>query len=259
MNNESLYIPPNVTSLKDITQQQVRLGIQGYPGVGKTWSALTFPNPIVMNYDNKLGVHIGKDIPTLPFYDSRWFNAFKKGQEHRHDAVLRWIQTEGIKLTKDQTLIQDSWSTLQNWFDIAMRVPYYTKDGKEDGYKFWNLKIDYALKMMEALKMLTCNVVVTFHETVERNDNGNIVGLKPLMQGQFADQLAGCFTDWFRQVVMEKKNDKGEPIKGEYQYLWQVRSDNIAKCLTSKIIPNGLMYVPADYRTYFLNTNTTTK
>ena len=55
------YIPKGAVSLNTITvKPQIRLGLQGYSGTGKTWAALTFPNPIVLNLDRGLGAHTGR-------------------------------------------------------------------------------------------------------------------------------------------------------------------------------------------------------
>ena len=64
------YIPPHSSPLADMSFSQIRLGIQGAPGTGKTYAAVSFPNPIVLDLDNKLGAHkTRKDILVLPFHD----------------------------------------------------------------------------------------------------------------------------------------------------------------------------------------------
>src|ERR1017187_902817 len=101
MNNE-IYTPPNCTTLEKVTKQQIRLGVQGYPGSGKTFAALTFPNPIVLNLDRGLGAHQGRsDVIEIPFYQK----AFSGGKETCKDKLVEWLEREGPKLTDQQTLI----------------------------------------------------------------------------------------------------------------------------------------------------------
>lgn len=251
----NLYIPKDVEYLSPDIVSQVRLGLQGYPGTGKTYSCFTFPNPVILNLDNKLGVHVEKiTIPIVNLWNPKC--PFIKPNEPREEAVLRWLLTVGPLLKKEQTLILDSWTTLQNWFDIRVtNIDHYSDKGKLDPYKPWRLKGNFAGAVCDALKSLPCNSVTTFHDSPERDDEGKIVGVKPTMTGSFADQLAGHFTDWFHQLVMNKKSaDKTTDLmvdgKVVPEYVWQVRSDSKRKCLTSKIIPTNLMFVPANYN-YF--------
>lgn len=249
-----LYIPKDIEYLSPETVNQVRLGLQGYPGTGKTTSYFSFPNLIILDLDNKLGNFGSRtDVGVVKLWDIN--NKFRKSTEAKHESVLRWLTTEGLKLHPSQTVALDSWSTLQNWFDMAVtNKKHYTSAGKEDNYLPWRLKGQFASEVCEALKSLPCNSVTTFHEAPERDEEGRIIGLKPVMTGAFADQLAGQFTDWFRQVVMNKKGSDGKDLlvdgKVVPEYLWQVRSDGKVKCLTSKSIPNSLMFVTADYK-YF--------
>lgn len=231
-----LYVPTDSVNLKDLKTPAIRLGLQGYPGKGKTWSALTFPNPIIFDLDNKLSSHRGKDIPVLPFYSAEWRKGKIKAGEELHDMVYRYLNEEAIKFRPEQTLIIDSFTTLSNWFQEVMDIPYYSGKGQEDGFKFWNLKLKYNIIIAEAIKRLTCNVVFTCHEQIDRNEKGIIVGIKPLTQGQFSDQVAGNFTDWFRCVVEDGK------------YLWQVRADHVASCYTTTVkIPLETKFVEANY------------
>ena len=74
----NIYIPPSCRTLsEDTAKQQIRLGIQGFPGSGKDWSILGtpdgkqkgFPNPIVLNLDRGLGAHSQcTNIYEVPLY-----------------------------------------------------------------------------------------------------------------------------------------------------------------------------------------------
>lgn len=244
---------------------QTRLMLMGYPGTGKTWSALTFPNPVVLNLDRGLSAHIGKKIIEIPLYDIALIDAlakrsFQTAPPNARDAVKHWLVNEAQKLEADQTLIVDSWTTLQNAFDLQTKLEpvYSTKTGKEDTYAFWARKVEYALEVCSLLKNIRCHVVVTVHETVERNDDGNLTGkIKPLMQGQFADQLGGHFTDVFRQLAVtrykEPSNTKSEVIGTDY--LWQTQSDNVVNCKTCLV--GAPKFIKATYEDYIKYKNKT--
>jgi hypothetical protein len=171
------------------------------------------------------------------------------------DGFVKWLDTFGYALTIKDTLIIDSWSALMNWFEIQSTLPLeivYTKNGEEDGFKYWGRLKKYCIDVTEKLKVLPCNVVAICHETMERDDQDRLTGkLKPLMQGSFKDQLAGQFTDFYRQVPIPEVGKDGKPIsingtlvKG-VEYFWQTQSDNIFNACCS--IPGIPKYVKADY------------
>lgn len=246
--HQPLYIPPSAQSLLHAVAQPIRLGIQGYPGTGKTTSAITAPNPIILNLDNKLGAHVGKDIPVVHIYKDSVYSVPK---EEKYDAVIRWLNQEGTKLAPQQTLIIDSFSTWEDWFDVVQgKVVHLTNGGKEDGFKFWNLKGAFLKEACDAIKGLSCNSITIFHETVMRDDTGErVIGIRPMIQGRYADKLPGQFTCWFAQLIKPKVDKAGKDIPNEFDYVWQVRSDAKRACFmtTPKQPPKETMFVPSNW------------
>lgn len=249
-----LYKPFGSIPCSELGTPVVRLLLQGFGGTGKTSAALTFPNPVVLDIDNNLGGHRHRaDVTVIPFWDESWATEYKKQYKipalQKHELIFHWIKNEGKKLTEDQTLVGDSWTNLQNWFDTVVGAQkFYTAKGGEDGFQFWKLKKAFSLQVCEELKTLRCNQVWNCHETVERDDEGKITGkVKPLMQGAFSDELSTHFTDYYRQLV--KENDKKE-----IQYLWQVRGDNKCncKCTSIKLKPTDITF-PANYSSFGFN------
>src|ERR1043165_6654581 len=141
-----MYKPNNSRTLAEAEEPQKRVGIQGYSGTGKTWSALTFPNPVVINIDRGLGAHIGRtDVIELPFYSAEFckkVNRNHKDEKTLQDTIIYWLLNEGKKLERDQTLIVDGGTGLQNsyhkWYSVNQ---VYTKLGKVDDYAEWKLKV----------------------------------------------------------------------------------------------------------------------
>ncbi len=155
-----IYTPPNCLPLSEnTTPQQLRLGIQGYPKTGKTWSALTFPNPIVLNLDRGLGAHQGRtDVIEIPFYQKQ----FSGARGELKDKLILWLEKEATKLTADQTLVFDGCTSLEiayhQWFAVNMHN-FLTKNGKVDDFAEWQVKKKYFGELHEMFKGLNCNFI----------------------------------------------------------------------------------------------------
>lgn len=261
------------TPLSEIKADLIRLGIQGPPGTGKSWAAATFPNPVFLDLDNKL--RSLKDRPgilRIPFCDPLWVSEYNNGlykakgkfvAPNRRDAVVHWLRTEGIKLGPTYTIILDSWTSLMNARDQQQdQEPKTLKEGGEDTWGIFRLKLAYCITIMEILKGLSCNVVMTCHETIDRDKEGEANGkLRPLAQGQFADQIAAHFSDWYRQSVLTKVDGKGgiqmingEPMKEDIGYYWQVKSDALFNACCGLKLDNKVKYIKADYKSLIQQT-----
>lgn len=272
-----IYLPPNTKSLATMSEAQIRLGLQGPFKSGKTWDALTFPHPIVMNLDRGLGAHVGRDdVHELPFYNPQFVDSIvrRSGAQappNRRDAVLKWLMTEGMKLTPAQTLVVDGQTGLQNAFEAEYNVaPVMTKQGNIDDFAVWRMKVEYFGEICEALKALHCHVVYICHETPDRDAKGNLNGgVRPLLTGQFADQLGSHFTDWFRKITYSKPVTPEQTAKTKSffgiddatlkewcdnsstatLYVWQTMSDELCKCGTSSLV-NCPKYILAHYSSF---------
>lgn len=268
-----LSLSDTLTPLNQLPKQPIRLLLQGAPGEGKTWSALTFPNPIVLNLDNKLNgykeanpnstirvINFDTDLCSIKLKCSNMGFGKPNNNEKQpnvRDAVKKWLELFGPQLTVDDTLILDSWSSLQNRFDSYSKEPHeraISKSGEEDKFAFWGLKQRYSGEICDLLKAFKCNTVVTCHEVAEYDEDGRVTGkLKPVMQGGFAPQLAGQFTDAYRQVCLtrDKKNltewEKlmERPMNGEREYVWKTKTDSLFTACCS--IPWLKGVVTADY------------
>jgi len=279
-----MYIPKNCKTLDKVDAQQIRLGIQGYSGTGKTFSALTFPNPVVVNFDRGLGVHRGRtDVIEVPVYDLDFCKSILPNTtisnlgEQSKDVALKWLNTEGMKLETDQTLVWDGGTGTQNayhkWYAAN---PSYTKAGKEDEFAEWRLKLVFLGDLMETFKRLKCHVIFISHESDKREKSGEYLGrIRPLMSGQFADQLVSHFTDWFRQMVFDKPK-KPEDIKettlkewgfktkeeylemnkqfpGNVIYAWQTEADSIFDGGKTSSLIGAPKFIPANYTSFIMN------
>lgn len=272
-----MYTPPGAKTLAEMKDiPQIRLGIEGFGGTGKTWAALTFPNPIVMNLDRGLGAHHGRaDVLELPFYDHSFCRSidpnFKPNDSK--DVLIKWLLREGMKLSPSQTLVVDNNSQIQNfyhnWFN-SVRHNFLTDKGKEDGFAEYKIKKQYYTEFLELLKAVPCHVVFLCHET-EASIGKSAGKIRPLLSGQVADELMNYFTDFFRQLACEKPDDfskidanvlkqwgmtdvkEFKAICDKYPrnaiYYWKTESDNNFDGKCSSLV-NYPSYLPADYASF---------
>jgi hypothetical protein len=251
----NIYIPKIVRA--PIFGDAIRVGIQGYPGTGKTHSGLTFPNPIVADFDNNLTPEQKKLFPSIPFWDDEYVtNTLKspaKSAKHfanKRDALKTFLRTEATGLSSEQTLILDSWTAIQEAIDNQNDAePEYTKEGKLDEYAFWRKKLEESKDIMNLLRALKCNVVVTFHEMSERDPkSGQLLDkIRPLQQGKFLSEIGKNFTFFFRAITDEEKDKEGKVVKTTWW--WQVSSDSKFDAIARPAFPEGVFKVEPRYET----------
>ena len=278
LKRNSMYKPLNCLTMAELKSlPQIRTGIQGYGGTGKTWSALSFPNPVVANSDRGLGAHIGRtDVIEVPFYDSAFcatMMAAKGAPYFPHmlkDIIGKWLDTEATKLEPDQTLVWDGNTGMQNayhkWY--GKNKVYY--DGVEDTRAEWGIKKKWYAEIIEQLKSLKCHVVFISHEAEKKEKDGEYRGkIRPLISGSFGDELMTHFTDWFRQLSADKytaatatpaecsKWGMTQPELLKWQerfprntiYYWQTESDSVFDGKCSSLV-NFPRFVPAEFSTF---------
>lgn len=181
-----------------------RIAIIGPPGSGKTTSLLTFPNLYVFDRDKNLP----PGVPSTPAWNPDWVQSMGikntvTGVPNFRDATLKWFRENHNKFEEDQTLALDSWSFVQDACDLQTaaeeKLQPSNEKGNRDGFWFWNQKLKYSQEIAEYLKSMKCNVVVTLHEVVDRDEKGRINGkIRPVQAGQFKDVLLGVFNNVWR-------------------------------------------------------------
>lgn len=197
-----LYIP--LGTVKSRVGKMMIAAI-GRPGSGKTTGAATFPNPIFADFDNKLPANYN----SIPFWNAAFCDAqFGPNQNgrtnpaypNRRDAFQRWLAANLSKFTPEQTFVVDSWTMVMNAFDVQTRLDEprmgLTSKGEVNKFWFWGEKLNYARNIHEILRSAACNIIVTVHESPDRDEKGELNGkINPLMDGSFKDQMLGHYTD----------------------------------------------------------------
>lgn len=268
-----MHIPPNSITLDKKPRQQRRIAIQGFGGTGKTTSVITARNPIVLDFDNSVdevnckaaGVELSS-VHVVPFYSRAFLDTIHPRINPR-DALVKWLETNYAKFTSEQTLILDSWTRLQDEFDKQTELePVITKKGEVDEFAFWEIKQVYSRNILTLLRMAQCDVVVTFHEVEDVDDKGKKTGkVSTLMQGKFVHKLSTFFTDWFRQIAIDKEctqalADKLQiPLATLTEYcgntphktlrLWQTETSTIAQCKTK--LEGVPRFIPANFKSFY--------
>jgi len=181
------------------------------------------------------------------------------------------MDKESKKLEADQTLIIDGSTGLQNayhfWYN---QNPVVTKTGSEDAFAQWRLKKDFFSDIHERLKTLKCHVVYICHEFEKPDAQGSSTGkIRPLMTGQFANEIGSHYTDWVRQHASTKPKDekiddallkRWGKTKSEFleilstyprdtMYYWQLESDDVFDGKVSSL-RNFPKFIPANYNAF---------
>lgn len=227
----------------------------GQPKTGKTWAALTAPNPIVIDLDNNIPRNHPKfnTVQTVPIWDSEYCvkelgmaKSTATGTVCKYEAVIKWLKQHVRKLQSNQTLIIDSLTFIGDNFDMWWeKNPQLsmTKTGQLDKFKRWNQKIIAFEEIHDLLTSASCNVIGIIHEQDDYDEEGHVIGIKPILTGSYAGRLGGRYTEAFRQRVKVNKQT------GAREYIWSIKSDGKANSggnLTS-LLEEGRTSIPANF------------
>ncbi len=194
-----------------------------------------------------------------------------------------WLESEGMKLTVNQTLVIDSLSSLEIYYHLWFRanelnVALSAKTGKINEFAEWNIKETYFNEVGNLFGRLRCNVVLITHES-EKADKPTGIGqpgvytgkIRPLMTGKVGDTIIKDYTDWFRAHSAAKPTDYtkidkdklalwGMKSTEEFKamcdsftdntiYYWQCRGDDLFNAKAGSLV-NFPTYIPATYNSF---------
>lgn len=228
---------------KDAEQTTIpneRIALIGPPGAGKTTSLLTFPNLIIFDRDRKCP----PGVTAIPAWNPAWADNLAKRTikdvPNFRDAIKVWMRANHDKFAPEQTFAIDSATFIIDACDLQTHVeddfmPTNPKTGQKDGYWFWGQKLRYLKELHDFIKSMKCRVVVTFHETIDRDEKGLPNGkLRPAVDGSYKDVILGNYTDVWRQranvPVLDSAGKAVRDEKGKVRtdgYYWQLAGDSV--------------------------------
>ena len=261
MTNDTIAKPMHIPTdtIKSTAPHEI-IALIGAPGSGKTTSCLSFPNRLWYDFEHKLPLN----EVSIPLWDPTWVDKIARRTSpswppNRRDAFIKHFRENHTKFTEEQTVIIDNWTFMQNAFDQQTQLEEDQAE-KPNPFSFWKRKVSYSTTVVEMLKACKCRIVVTFHETIERDSEGDATGkLRPVMDGSFKDQLLGHFTDVWRMLCNPYERDKNGRIiikDGKKAIIpgwyWQIKGDDLVNTNTNPILGDiinklNVSMVPASY------------
>lgn len=232
------FTPPGLR-MADATAATKLVLLCGLPFSGKTTSALTFPNPIILDGEGK----IPKGSPILPFLDDAYVDTIKprtnkNAPPNRRDNLLHFASATLPTFPVDSTFILDSLSAVDGWYHRQTE----DVDGVTDLRQIYGRKLKYFNTLFELLRLAKCSVVVTAHMQPLIGENEKPTGgYKAFIGGSFAEKLPS-----FATMVLRNYVDATKP-PGE-QYRWKIKPDGVLQstgvCTTKQLSVDN---VRADY------------
>lgn len=212
----------------------------GSPFAGKTYAALSFPNPLVLDFDNK---NIREGVPTIPFYDDNFVESIVRRKNptnavNRKAALEIWLQ-QNIGKLKDYTVILDALTNVE----VAFHQQVFGVEEKwgMNGGLYFGEKLNYFQGICALLAASGARVIVNCHLVPVYTRDAN-TGLdvatgknKPAVTGSTAEKLPSFCTSVIYAYA------KIDGIKGQISYWWVLRPCLAfdARTIATKIPPSG--------------------
>ncbi len=194
----------------------------GPPFSGKTNAALTFPNPYILDADDKMG----NGVVRLPKDKKFWFDRVLV--DDKGGAVtpeLRWTRaTECLKaacaMPEIETIIVDSGTAmstfLQDHILHAGGSKLVVAGVKSMDMQCWGPFQTLMTRLIMMLKASGKKFIWICHEELEKDEVTGSFRYTPLVQGALRHKMAGMFTNVWR---CETKSGLGKDNKMETTYI----------------------------------------
>lgn len=214
-------------SSASLLEQHHRILIMGDSGSGKTHFIGTMPKPFVCDFDRGLNTLQGKPVKAMAFGPEDW-NAFAA-------EVKAW---KGGPMYGCETFCVDSLSMAS---EAAMNA-VLTKSGRRGGQptvQDWGEAIRRVKDMLGYITTLPCNVVVTAHWQLVRDEILGDVQYLPLIFGKDLPHRLGI---WFDEVYSTLVRTKIEGTSSVTSYDLQVKPDARSRIIKSRMNSTGMLF-----------------
>jgi hypothetical protein len=212
--------------------------LAGAAFAGKTTAALTFPSPLVLNFDNKLPY---KGINHIPFYDDDFCDSIVRrtnqlNPANRRDALANWLQSNMSKL-KGRTVIVDSATGVETAF--YQQTFEVEKKWGVNGGLFFGSKLSYFSSLCAMLQatgakvIFICHLLPVFAKDVASGADVSTGKFKPALAGSFAEKLPT-----FATTVAFAYRRTTDFATGATSFFWALRPTMaFDSCTLAKNIP----------------------
>jgi len=201
--------------------------VYGRSGVGKTWGALTFPRPVMMDFDKGIATHSNPDFIKLYGKIEVEYEQFTERSVDQHkiptahnafdDACRyfdRWMTP--AKRGEFDTWIIDSGTSLSEFAQFKavilmgkMRLSKTHQEALHEGLIVPKIQ-DYASErslveqFVDMLRDSNKNLVFICHEKELINDAGTVTAIVPLLTGKSVENVPLKFDEVYNLKVQKK-------------------------------------------------------
>lgn len=253
-----IQAPPPVTLFSlpgmiasEIPQPDRFILLAGTAFSGKTTAALSFPDPLVLDFDNKMP---RAGVQSIPFYKDSFVETLVRRTNpavsvNRRDALQIWLNQHNGRLSK-YTIILDSLTALE----VAFHQQTFEVEEKwgVNGGLYFGAKLNYFQSICALLAATGARVIINCHLTpvYMRDPNSGIdvsTGKhKAALAGSAAEKLPTFCTSVIYSYV------KIDSIKGACTFWWVLRPCPAfdARTIATKIPASGEIEVTAPLSAY---------
>lgn len=229
--------------------------VYGKAKVGKTFGAFSFPRPVWLDFDkgiatgvNELAVtKYGKDKLNAIEYEQFTERNMQRGipiTANAFDDACRYFDKKMKEASTFDTWVIDSGTTL---FEVAMnkaivvlgdlKISNTQKQGMQYGFKpskmqDWGAQRDMGEQFINMVKDSGKNLVLLCHEKEQLDDEGNIIGIVPLLTGKSDEAVPLKFDEVYRIKLSRKGTD--------WVRVCQTKADGLSKVGTRLGVPDGI-------------------
>lgn len=210
--------------MRTTTQQKVFATVYGDPCSGKTTGSRTFPNPVIIDFDNNLPAGVAN---VIPMWDETFVDKIAPRRvpkaPNRRDALEIVLADLARTMPEGSTVIVDSLTRVEHWYNFQERhepQPKSKKTSEVDTREMFRNRLDYFLGLFCAFSAAKCHAVFISHIQRARDDDGDLTQqLRPALMGQIGDKMPGFFPTVLQAVRQVDPANKALPPK----YMWRVR------------------------------------
>ena len=238
--------PGNISDYCVTTEtQRLFVLIYGQPVTGKSTGALTFPDPHVVAIENNLPKGTKKVLPLWEdaFVDSIRKRSHPSWSANRRDVALIVVKDLATQMPAGSTLIIDSLTRLEMWFNIQENEepPILSdKTKQQDTNAHYRKRLNYFQTFLTTLTTAKCHVVALVHQQFERDEKREVTQhVRPALMGQIGEQLPGFFPILLQAVRRQAKPT--DPVTFD----WRVKSSMFEPARIPKPIAQD--FIPQSY------------